>query len=415
MPFIRDIPRKSAVRARLIAVAVLLLPLALPAAAQMSHTRGGAAACAEPTLACATSATPTFGPDGALWLAWAAAGQVWVARSRDLGRSFTPAVAVNPAPARLDNGPDARPQIVIDRAGRITVAYAIFKDSAYNGAVFTARSADGGASFTPPQPITADAASQRFAALALDTQGSLFAAWLDKRNAVAARAKGQTYVGAALAFAWSNADGTRFAQTRIAQDNTCECCRLGVAFAAPGRPAVLFRNVFGGTVRDHAVTTFADPFTPGPIYRVSVDDWAIDACPHHGPALAISPAGTYHAAWFTNGRARKGVFYARSANGGRSFSAPMPIGSADRAPGRPALVALAGAVWLAWKEFDGDQTAVTIMVSHDDGATWSTPQTIARTSEASDHPLLVSDGRRAFLSWQTRADGYRLFPLEDSP
>jgi hypothetical protein len=28
-----------------------------------------------------------------------------------------------------------------------------------------------------------------------------------------------------------------------------------------------------------------------------------------------------------------------------------------------------------------------------------------------DHPLLVSDGKRAFLSWLTAAEGYRLLPL----
>ncbi len=77
-------------------------------------------------------------------------------------------------------------------------------------------------------------------------------------------------------------------------DNTCECCRLGLAFAGPGRPVVVFRNIFEGGVRDHAVMTFTDPATPGEVRRVSNDDWQISACPHHGPSLSISPAGTYH-------------------------------------------------------------------------------------------------------------------------
>jgi hypothetical protein len=40
-------------------------------------------------------------------------------------------------------------------------------------------------------------------------------------------------------------------------------------------------------LRKPAVTIFADPTTPGPIRRVSFDDWAIDFCPHHGPSLAL--------------------------------------------------------------------------------------------------------------------------------
>src|SRR5215469_646376 len=87
------------------------------AAAQQTHMHGAAAACAGTELSCANVATPAFGPDGSLWLAWAAGGKVMVARSGDLGRSFAAAVAINPVPAKLDTGPDARPKIVIDGRG----------------------------------------------------------------------------------------------------------------------------------------------------------------------------------------------------------------------------------------------------------------------------------------------------------
>jgi hypothetical protein len=119
--------------------------------------------------------------------------------------------------------------------------------------------------------------------------------------------------------------------------------------------------------------------------------------------------------WFTDGRARQGLFYARSTDGGRTFSSPMPIGLADRIPSRPFVLAAAGTVWVVWKEFDGEQTTVAMMASRDDGKTWSAPKALAQTTDASDHPLLVSNGRRVFMSWMTRADGYRLLPLEVSP
>jgi hypothetical protein len=395
-------------------VALLVLSQSV-ATAQMQHNHAARQDCNEPALKCATKVTPAFAPDGSLWLAWAAAGKVSVARSSDLGHTFTPPVAVNPEPLQLDWGPDARPKIVVDRDGRIFVAFAIFKDKAFNGQVLYARSTDGGCSFAPPVPITANTESQRFEALALDADGSLFAAWLDKRNRVPAKARNETYVGAALAFAWSNDHGASVSDTRIAQDNTCECCRLGIAFAGPGRPVIVFRNVFGGTVRDHAVMTFADPSTLGPVYRISVDDWKTDACPHHGPSIALSAEGTYHVTWFTSGSVRKGLFYARSNDGGRMFSQPMAIGRGDRNPSHPYLMAASDAPWLVWKEFDGDKTTVPAMVSHDDGRSWSPPVVVAETSDASDHPLLASDGRRVFLSWQTQAEGFRLVPLEDAP
>jgi len=89
------------------------------ATAQMSHNHGGKQDCYEPTLKCATKVTPTFAPDGTLWLAWSAAGKVSVARSLDLGRTFTAPVAVNREPLDLDWGPDARPKIAVDRDDRV--------------------------------------------------------------------------------------------------------------------------------------------------------------------------------------------------------------------------------------------------------------------------------------------------------
>ena len=406
-------PARMRATIKLLSAAISLTLLSAGTAlAQMGRAQDNPS-CAEPVLRCASTVTPTFAPDGSLWLAWAAAGRVSVARSTDLGKSFSPAVSVNREPLRLNSGPDERPKIAIDAAGRVVVAFAIFKDSAFNGQVFYSQSTDGGATFAPPNAITPDLESQRFEAIGFDPSGVLFAAWLDKRKRADARAKGEAYTGASLAFAWSKDAGATISDARIAKDRTCECCRLGLAFAGPGRPVLLFRNIFGDTVRDHAVTTFADPTTPGPIHRVSVDDWDIDACPHHGPSLALGGDGTYHATWFTLGRARQGLFYARSTDGGRTFSEPMPIGRAEQSPSRPFVLAHGGSAWIVWKEFDGERTTVEMMASHDAGRTWSEPTAVAGTTDASDHPLLVGSGTRVFLSWMTRADGYQLKFLED--
>ena len=61
----------------------------------------------------------------------------------------------------------------------------------------------------------------------------------------------------------------------------------------------------------------------------------------------------------------------------------------------------------------GEKTSVNAMISHDEGKSWSTPVSIATTTDTSDHPLLVSDGQATFLSWMTKADGYRLLPIGD--
>lgn len=374
----------------------------------------GEGSCQDAALTCASTATPIFGPDGTLWLTFDVHNRVFVTHSSDLGRSFATPVPITPQTVNLDNGPDARASIAVDHEGRIFVSYAIFRDSKFNGEVFFSRSLDHGRTFSAPYPLVDNTASQRFSTLTVDPQDRIFAAWLDKRGVVAAAKQGKDYVGAALAYSWSTDGGATFSPSQIAHDNTCECCRLGVALTPRGDPAVLFRNVFGGTVRDHAVITFVGA-SLGPLERVAVDDWKLDGCPHHGPSLAISPAGVYHAAYFTEGDVRHGVFYARSADGGRSFSTPMALGHAAHDLSRPYVAVLGKTVWLVWKEFDGEVVEANVMVSHDDGATWSAAKEVAHTTDASDHPMLVTDGREVYLSWMTKNEGYRLLPLEDKP
>ncbi|MDH2381686.1 sialidase family protein [Bradyrhizobium sp. CER78] len=385
------------------------------AKAQMSHQHASEAACEETVLRCASKVTPAFAPDGTLWLAWMAGGQISVASSMDQGKSFSAPVQVTRDRLNLDWGPDARPKLAIDAKGDIALAFSIFRDQAFNGQVLTTRSTDGGHSFDPPKPITANNESQRFEAIGFDPTGAVFAVWLDKRNRAPAQQRGEKYDGAGLFFASSKDGGATYSDARMAADNTCECCRLALAFDGSGHPVVVFRNIFDGGVRDHAIVTFTDLATSGEVHRVSRDDWQIAACPHHGPSLTISPAGTYHVTWYTNGKARKGLFYARSRDGGKTFSDPLPIGQLNHSPSRPQVIAGPQGLAMAWKEFDGQKTSINLMTSHDDGATWSKPAVIADTTDSSDHPLLVTDRRQTYLSWMTKADGYHFQAIEGEP
>lgn len=127
--------RRPAVR---IALAMMLLgTLPDPARAQMSHQHASEAACEETILRCASKVTPAFAPDGTLWLAWMAGGQISVASSKDQGKSFSAPVQVTRDRLNLDWGPDARPKLAIDARGDIALAFSIFRDQAFNGQVLT--------------------------------------------------------------------------------------------------------------------------------------------------------------------------------------------------------------------------------------------------------------------------------------
>ncbi len=379
----------------------------------MGHAGHTPQACTSTALACASAVMPFIDARGSLWVVWVAGGAVSTARSTDGGRHFTPDIEIGRHGSLLDLGADAKPQIAVDARGRAVVAYGVFKDKYWNAQVLVSTSVDGGASFSAPRSLSPDTASQRFPALAIDGDGTVIATWLDKRTTAAARKKGLTQAGAAVAYARSTDGGATFVAESIAQDHSCECCRLAMAFDPQRRPVVLFRSIFDGRERDHAVLTFSNTGEAGPAHRVADDHWAIDACPHHGPSLAVTADGTYQAAWFTQGQARRGLFYARSTDGGRTFSSPQTVGGAEQQPGRPFLLAKGNAVWLVWKEFDGKRIFIKERKSQDAGRSWSGDRLIAETGGYADHPVLVSDARHVYLSWMTRDEGYRLMILGD--
>jgi len=177
---------------------------------------------------------------------------------------------------------------------------------------------------------------------------------------------------------------------------------------------VFWRDIIDGTTRDHGITRFTDPVTPGPVLRATRDGWRIDACPHHGPSLSISTNGTYHLAWFTGeGPEGPGVFYARSTDGGRTLSEPLRVGTPDTL-GHAAVLSRGSTVYLAWKErVDSGGTSIHVSRSDDGGRTWGDGREMLRAKGSSDYPLLVARTDGAFLSWFTADEGLRLIRLPE--
>lgn len=404
--------------AGLIAAAVAQVPAPAPAKpedpkgapAPMAMGARHAPACDDPKPDCAMTVSPAFDARGRLWVAFSVGKSVYVAASTDGGKNFlAPVTIASVADGVIDAHGDARPKIVALDNGTLIASYTTRPDKQMIGTIFTARSTDGGKSFSAPQAMLSEG-GQRFETLTVTPKGRIYAGWLDKTNLMKAKAEGKPFHGSGVAFAWSDDGGQTFSGKKILMDHACECCRMASALDRDGLPVFAWRQVFDGQIRDHyAAKLSADgaTLTGG---RVSDDNWAIDSCPHHGPALAIDAAG-WHVAWFTKGKNRQGLFYAHSADGGKSFSAPEKLGDDARAPSHPALLSVKGRLYRVWKEFDGEATTIPMQMSRDGGKSWSAPRVVARTADASDHPLLLAGKGAAFLSWATHREGYRLLPL----
>ncbi|MDX1252564.1 MAG: exo-alpha-sialidase [Gammaproteobacteria bacterium] len=351
-----------------------------------------------------------FDSSGRLWLAKVENGYVLVSHSDDTGKTFNPAVKVNTAPERIAAEGENRPKVAVAGDGTVYISYTEHLDQPFSGNVRFSRSLDGGKSFSVPIIVNdnRETISHRFDTLGVDAKGKIYLAWLDKREASAAQKSGERYAGAALYYAESDNRGDSFSTNKRLASNTCECCRVAMAMDTDDVPVIFWRHIYDNNVRDHAVLRLGGK---GGMMRVNEDNWQIDACPHHGGAISVGGDGAYHVVWFTNAPQRKGLFYARSSDQGKTFSTPMPFGDHQAQAGHPHVLAQGENVFIAWKEFDGQRAAVYGMASQDQGSSWSKPVRVADTAGASDHPLLIGNGKRAFLSWNTVKEGWRLIDV----
>lgn len=366
---------------------------------------------AEPSVACSQTATATFDSNGTLWLAWVNGEHIYVQSSPDQGKTYSAPVMVNKAPEAIVAHDEYRPKILLDKQGVVYLTWTQNLEKRHTGHIRFSRSVDGGKSFSEPVIVNdnLDVIGHRFDTLAVSDDGRVFVAWLDARDKERAKAEKQEHLGSSIYYAWSDDRGASFHPNQIVTPHTCECCRLASAIDSDNLPVLIWRHVFPGSIRDHALAKFQDWQTPGSVTRLGEENWKIDACPHHGPSLSVTAEGKYHAVWFSGSETKPGLFYAYSEDKGQTFSPAMPFGGAGAK--RPNVGAAGEQVAITWLEFDGTNTLVKLQRSGDGGRHWSEAKTVAETAGSADYAFIVADKDVLYLSWLTR-QGYRLLPLD---
>jgi hypothetical protein len=351
----------------------------------------------------------TIDPAGRLWIAQLdgtgdamLAVNIVLRSTIDGGKTWSEPVSVLRAPEPIEASGESRPKLAFGPRGELYISYTRPLAKPYTGDIRFVRSLDGGRTFSEPLTVQRDLAvrTHRFDSLIVDPQGRVFVAWIDKRDAEGARTAGAPYRGAAIYYAVSSNAGASFAPDVRAAEHSCECCRIALALDPGGRVTALWRHVFEPDVRDHACVVLPPHGVPAAIQRASFDEWHIDACPHHGPALAFAPDGTRHQVWFDAADDDGGVFYAAAIDG--RMGKPVRLGSAQAEHGD--VAAFGTSVVLAWKEFDGESTVVHTRSSGDGGRRW-TEATLLRTRGSSDHVHLLHHGNVGWLVWRTVDEG----------
>jgi hypothetical protein len=393
------------------AIFYLLAVIAFPfqAAAQPPqghHHDGGSSGANAPELGMSAA----FDKDGRLWAVTREATDgnqfVLVQSSADMGKTWSSPKSILQEPEPVAARGEERPKIAFGNKGEIYVAYTKPIAKPHVGEIRFLRSTDGGKTFSKPITVHAnrEVITHAFGSMIVDRAGRIYVAWIDGRGAQQSKARGEPYRGSAIYYAVSEDAGATFKGDYKLTDHTCECCRISLALNPQGNPVAFWRHIFSPNIRDHAVAELSPSGSPATMARVTFDDWRVDACPHHGPSLAYGTDKTRHQVWF-NGKEgdEGGVYYAATAPGAKPGK-PVSLGNAQASH---ADIAVQGRhIAIAWKQFDGQVTAIVGRLSEDAGHTWVEKE-LARTSGESDKPYLVSSGTGTVLVWRTQNEGIR--------
>jgi len=299
---------------------------------------------------------------------------------------------------------ESRPKIVFGPQGWAVISYTMPLAKPYTGFIRMLRSNDGGQTFSAPFTVHQDRQeiTHRFDSVAFDAQGVLHTLWVDKRDQPP-KGSTQKYAGAAIYRNESKDGGMTFGPDTKLADHSCECCRIGLARNPQGQLQATWRHVFEGGIRDHAFASVSAPANR--ITRSSHDEWQINACPHHGPGLALNAGGNptgYHTVWFgirkVNGQDQAAVRYARLNTQGEPLTETVRVLPDPRAEHADVLADDQN-VAVVWRSSEGAVTSLKAWLSTDGGQNF-TLKTLGQTTGYNDHPRLAQSGSRMVVVWR---------------
>ncbi len=383
------------------------------------------------------NATPSLAADGRfVVVAWSAAipkggTDIYIASSRDAGRTFGAPVGVNDAPGAASVSGEQPPRVaLVAHAGGDPSVVVVWTAKSPSGTrIFTARSDDGGKAFTRSRALSGvDAPGNRgWESIATGRDGRVSVIWLDHRELAATGAAAMPMNHAAMPtnhempahppspdgaakaqlskLYFANADGSG---ARALTGGVCYCCKTGIAAGPDGALYAVWRHVYPGNVRDIAFTSSHDEGRSfaAPI-RVSEDKWALDGCPENGPALAVSGPDV-HVVWPTlvkddgSGEPGLALFYAASRDG-RSFTPRQPL-PVEGVPRHPQIAATSNGTLLAvWDEaMSGRRRVVLARAAPVASGALRFAREPVGNGPIDEYPVVAATSDGAVVAWASR-------------
>ena len=354
-------------------------------------------------------------------VAWGAtppggAADVFLAASRDGGRTFADPIRVNRIEGAARVGGELPPRVaLVPRAQGDPEVVVAWGAKASTTTIRVARSTDGGRTLGPETVLqSGDVAGDRgWHALTVDTQGTAHVLWLDHRR-MALRLKPTEHDhhkdGAEMAqlsdlrYAAVNARGVEQSE-RALLPGVCYCCKTALVAGPRGQLFAAWRQVYPGNIRDIAFTQSLDGGRTFSAHtRVSEDQWQLAGCPDDGPAMAVDARGTIHIVWPTviGGAEPAGALFYATTRDGRTFSPRQRVPTlGSPKPSHPQIaIGRDGHIVIVWDEvMDGVRRGARLEATPtgSNELEFGTPQRLTEGSSA--YPMLVATGAGLLAAW----------------
>ena len=283
--------------------------------------------------------------------------------------------------------------------------------------VFLARSNDDGATWSQPiRPHTDDTATEHgFVSLLPWSDDKTVAVWLDGRKFKDAahharngnqphyvRAHHQDEIEPEMTLRAAAIDRTgRLSDEAELDGRTCDCCQTAAAQTAAGA-VVVYRDRDQEEVRDISIVRFANGAWTKP-QTVFADNRQTNACLVNGPSIAANN-NQVAVAWFTAAADAPQVKVIFSHDAGATFGQPVTVADGNNA-GRVDVALLDdNSAIIVWLDGMGGDAALRARRVFKDGGQ-DQPITIAKTSaaRASGFPHVAKAGDKLIFAWTEAA------------
>ena len=318
--------------------------------------------------------------------------------STDKGHSFGNPIEIA-ASSKIHPSAENIPKMVFKANGEIIAVWGVNNSSPekkYGGLIYYAQSFDEGKNWTEAKQLVEDTASidQRYFDIAILQNGEAAIIWLDSRTKTDKE-------GSTLYFAETKGKNG-FQNEKSIGETICQCCRTDLFVDSKGAIHAAYRDIINDSIRDmvHIISSDGGKTFSAP-QRISIDNWAINGCPHTGPAMAEN-RNALHFAWYTMGGG-SGVFYSFTKDNGETFMLRDSVSTKPSAK-HPQICTLPNDdVIIVWDETvvkgENYNAVIGLQRRNKEGKIIST-QYITSDEALSGFPVLKAvDGNNVLIAW----------------